>query len=169
MKFDIHYLFTAKYAKWIVISLITLFSLLIIYEYCALWFPVVRAPVSSDSNIKVEIEKKQDSGDFILNSALFGTYVPDGLNDATVKKSMLDVTLVGILFADNPENSQVIIRSASGDEKTYNINDKIPGGAVIQRIIAGGILVEHDGSLESLSLPKDDLTFEPIPKPLKEE
>jgi general secretion pathway protein C len=169
MKFDIHYLFLAKYAKWIIISLITLFFLMIIFEYATLIFPLANTPSVPSSNTRVEIGKKSDLSDYILDSALFGNYVSDNLNEDNVKKSMLNVTIVGILMADNPENSQVIIRSANGEDRTYKIGDKIPGDAVIKRIIAGGILVERDGTIESLSLPKSDLTFEPVAKPLKEE
>lgn len=169
MKFDIHYLFSPRYAKWIIISLISLFSLLIIYEYSTLLFPVTN--IQSTSNPKTELSgnQKQDSFKDILNASLFGVYVPNDLNEDNVKQSMLNVTLVGIMFADKLEESQVIIRSASGEEKTYKIGDKIPGGAIVKRITASGVLVERNGALESLSLPRNDLIFEPIAKPMKEE
>ncbi|MCL9685593.1 type II secretion system protein N [Legionella maioricensis] len=169
MKFDIHYLFSAKYAKWIIISLISLFSLLIIFEYATLFFPFAHPPVLSNSDKSLLIKTRSDSSDYILNSSLFGVYVPNDLNEDNVKKSMLNVTLVGILLGDKTADSQVIIRSAGGEENTYKIGDKIPGGAIIKRIMAGGVLVERNGALESLSLPKNDLTFEPVAKPLQEE
>ncbi|WP_298624054.1 type II secretion system protein N [uncultured Legionella sp.] len=169
MKFDIHHLVSPRYAKWIIISLISLFSVLILFEYTSLFFPGNQQSSSSDIVINSQGEAKQDSFNAILNTSLFGVYVPDNLNEDSVKKSMLDVTLVGILLADDMEESQVIIRSSSGEEKTYKLDDKIPGGAVIKRIMAGGVLVERNGNLESLSLPKNDLTFEPVAKPLKEE
>lgn len=168
MKFDIHYLLSARYAKWIIISLISLFSLLIIFAYASLLFSPVTIETAPDTDSSEQVTK-QDYFSDILNAPLFGVYVPNDLNEDNVKKSMLDVTLVGILFADKMEESQVIIRSASGDEKTYKVGDKIPGGAFIKRIMAGGVLVERNGTLESLSLPKNDLTFEPVAKPLKEE
>lgn len=168
MKFDIHYLLSAKYAKWIIIGFISLFSLLIIWEYASLFFSPVTVESTADTT-SVEKTVKQDLFSDILNAPLFGVYVPNDLNEDNVKKSMLDVTLVGIMFDEHIEESQVIIRSASGDEKTYKIGDKIPGGALIKRIMAGGVLVERNGTLESLSLPKNDLTFEPVAKPLKGE
>ncbi|KTD62820.1 type II secretion system protein N [Legionella shakespearei] len=169
MKFDIHYLLSAKYAKWIIIGFISLFSLLIIWEYASLFFSPLTVETTVETSSASEQTVKQDLFSDILNAPLFGVYVPNDLNEDNVKKSMLDVTLVGIMFDDNIEESQVIIRSASGDEKTYKIGDKIPGGALIKRIMAGGVLVEHNGALESLSLPKNDLTFEPVAKPLKGE
>lgn len=169
MKFDIYCLFSAKYAKWIIIGLISLFSLLIIFEFATLFFPFATPPVVTASDKNLEKTMKPDSFDYILNSSFFGVYVPNDLNEDNVKKSMLDVTLVGILLADKVDDSQVIIRSHGGDEKTYKIGDAIPGGALIKRIMAGGVLVERNGALESLSLPKNDLTFEPVAEPLKEE
>lgn len=167
MKLDMHYLFTAKYAKWIIISLISLFSVLILVEWVSLIYSPKRLSMSAPTDKSTEIGGKQNSFDFILNSSLFGVYVPNDLN--SVKKSMLNVTLVGIMLADNIDESQVIIRSASGDEQTYKIGDSIPGEALIKRITAGGVLVERNGVLESLSLPKNDLDFEPAAKPLTEE
>ncbi|KTD82883.1 type II secretion system protein N [Legionella waltersii] len=169
MKFDIQLLFSPKYAKWIIIGLITLFSMLIIYSYASLLFFKIGAASTQNSETNaVELPKQEDAKHF-LKASLFGVYMPNDLNDDNVKESLLNVTLVGILYDENPENSQVIIRSSSGDEKTYVIGDKIPGGAVIKRIIPNGVLVERDGTLESLSLPKNELNFEPVAKPLKED
>lgn len=169
MKYDFHYLLSARYAKWIIISLITLFSLLIILSYATLFFPDTALQIPSSVEDKSLNNRKKESLDFILSSPLFGVYVSNDLNEDNVKKSMLNVNLVGVLLADKNEESQVIIQTANGEEKTYKIGDKIPGGALIKRIMAGGILVEHNGTLESLSLPKNDLIFEPVAKPLQEE
>ncbi|MFT4060395.1 MAG: type II secretion system protein N [Legionella sp.] len=166
MKLDLHYLLSAKYAQWISWVLIILFSVLIIMECFSLRISPV--PVASEAN-NIPIVAQSNSFDAVLKSSLFGMYVSNDLNENSVKKSMLNVTLVGILFADKIDDSQVIIRAANGEEKTYSIGDTIPGDAVIKKIMTGGVLVEHHGALESLSLPKNELTFEPIPEPLKEE
>lgn len=167
MKLDIQYLYTAKYAKWIIIGLISFFAILLIYVWSSLILSLgvsSAVPVTTQNTTPVN---KVGTMDNLLSSALFGVYVPNDLN--SVKKSMLDVKLVGILLANGVEDSQVIIGSASGEEKSYKLGDKIPGGALIKRITASGVLVERNGVLESLSLPKNDLTFEPAAQPLKED
>ncbi|MDP3268062.1 MAG: type II secretion system protein N [Legionella sp.] len=168
MKFDIHYLFSPKYAKWIILCLITLFSLLILSEVVQFFVSVNKKPALSKTPVPAQ-NSGQESFNDILNSSLFGVYVPNDLNEDNVKKSMLNVNLVGIMLADKIEDSQVIIRGAGGDEKTYGIGDEIPGGALIKRIMTNGVLVERNGTLESLSLPKNELIFEPVAKPLLEE
>jgi general secretion pathway protein C len=167
MKFDLYYLLSAKYAQWIIMGLICLFSILILMEWSTLKFSAVNVYTPPEKNIL--IRPKKNVSDSILRASLFGVYVPNDLNESSVKKSMLNVTLVGILFADKLNDSQVIIRAANGSEKAYKVGDSIPGDAVIKRIMAHGILVEHHGAMESLSLPKNELNFEPLAKPLQEE
>ena len=101
-----------------------------------------------------------------LNTAFFGDYVPNNLNDSDVKQSMLDLKLVGIMFAESEEASHVIIHTAGGREQTFNVGDSLPGGSVIKRITPDGVLIGRNGVLESLSLPKNALIFEPPSKPL---
>ncbi len=102
----------------------------------------------------------------LFTSALFGTYIPANLSEADIKQSMLDLRVLGILFADKEEDSQVIISSAGGVEKYYLIGDSLPGGAVIKHITAESVVVLHNGTLESLSLPKNELIFNPPAQPL---
>lgn len=169
MKFDLHYLLSGKSAQWCGVALISLFSLLIILECLGLQFSPIHTPVVSTTDKNLLTANQPEDFKSIVHSSLFGVYVSNDLNETSVKKSMLNVTLVGILFAAPIDDSQVIIRASNGEEKTYNMGDTIPGEATIKRITPGGILVERHGALESLSLPKDELTFEPVPEPLKEE
>jgi general secretion pathway protein C len=119
----------------------------------------VRHDQWSDKNIK----PKQPP----LNTRFFGYYVPKNLSDADVKQSMLDLTVVGILFAESEEASHVIIRTSGGREQTFGVGDALPGGAIIKRITSNGVLIGRNGALESLSLQKNALTFEPPAKPLR--
>ncbi len=102
----------------------------------------------------------------MLDTALFGKYVPVDLNDSDVKQSMLNLKVVGIMLADNARLSQVILHVASGGDLIFRVGDSVPGGAIIKRITADGIFVEHRGVLERLSFPKNELIFEKQSQPL---
>ncbi|MDP3561297.1 MAG: type II secretion system protein N [Legionellaceae bacterium] len=116
----------------------------------------------------IEKNKNQPQLDTMLSLPLFGEYIPKQFGDMNIKKSNLNLRVVGILFSSHQQNSQVIIRTANGMEQTFKIGDTIPGGAIIKRISADGVLVAHDGELESLSLPKEELIFDAPPKELKQ-
>ncbi len=101
-----------------------------------------------------------------LKRPLFGSYVPTHLDEAGVKESLLQLTVVGILFDTSQTTSQVIIRTSSGTEQSFEVGDVLPGGVIIKRITHEGVLIEHDGEMERLNLPTDILKFEAPAKPL---
>lgn len=123
--------------------------------------------VSHDPLITEKIKAEQALLTVGLNAAFFGGYVPKTLNDSGVKQSMLDLTVVGIMFADDGSESHVIIRDPTGRDKTYYVGDSLPGGAVIKGITLDGVLIQQKGSLESLRFPKNALIFESPAKPLE--
>ena len=97
---------------------------------------------------------------------LFGEYVPSNLDAAGVRQSMLNIKVIGILFAANESESQVILQKENGQEHFFRVGDELPGGGVIKRITRDGVLVLREGELERLNLPIDELNFEASSPPL---
>lgn len=104
-----------------------------------------------------------------LRVPIFGDYIPKALVDLNVKPSGLNMALVGVLFSPKQKGSQALISVANNPANTYVVGDTLPGDVKIKQITPDGVVLEHAGELESLSLPKDELTFDPPPKPLVEE
>jgi general secretion pathway protein C len=99
--------------------------------------------------------------------SLFGVYVPVNLSD--IKKSQLDLKVVGILYSPILEDSAVMIAATGTLEHSYKVGDTLPGGATIKKISASNVIILHNGALESLSLPKNPLHLEAPPKSLWKE
>lgn len=164
MKFDSSYLWSPKYAKWIIISFFALFLLLFIREIVSVFtFRHQINTVSKQAIVSSLTLEKQKIKVENFDKELFGTYIPPDISSGDVKESKLNLEVVSILFSDDTENSLVVIRSA-GEEHLYKMGDTLPGEVVIKSIMADGVLVEHNGSLESLRLPEDALNFEAAPK-----
>jgi general secretion pathway protein C len=115
-----------------------------------------------------ETKLNQQEDNVALSMPFFGDYVPKNINESDVKRSMLNLTIVGILLAAQEEESKVMIRTANGRDQTFKVGDMLPGGVTIKRITADGVLVNRNGELESLTLPKNELIFEAPAKPLSE-
>ncbi len=105
----------------------------------------------------------------LFMKSLFGDYVPVNLAGAEIKQSMLAVEIVGIMCADKEGESHAVIRTGTEIEKTYMVGDSLSDDAVIKRILPQSVVILHEGILESLSLPKNALSFETPAKPLIEE
>lgn len=168
MKIDWNDLWSGKYAKWLVMAGLGLFSLLILIEISRFFKqdPFFTADYEQSAPLVTPPKKSESAA---LHASLFGDYLSPDLNESDVKQSMLDLKLVGIMFNGKINESEVIIRSSGGEEKNYRVGDTVPGGAVIKRILTDGVLLEYQGALERLDLSKKKLRFEPPARPLIEE
>lgn len=102
----------------------------------------------------------------MLKANLFGDYVPADVGRFPVKQSTINAKVVGILYvADDEKKSEVMLELTGHHVKSFHLEDTIPGDAVIKRITADDILVMHHGTMERLSLPKNEVNFSP-PSPI---
>ncbi len=122
----------------------------------------LKAPVLEQS-----VAVKETKEPLAIQVHFFGDYVPDDVSAAGVKRSSLNISVVGILFASDEKKSHVMLELPGHQVKVFAVGDKVLGEAVIKRITADGILLMHDGVMESLSLPKNELLFSPPEKILK--
>ncbi len=150
--------------------------LLIVLE----WISGIRASVQLDkatasapnkpmvSNKPSMPHAKKEKTPKALKVHLFGEYIPDDVGASGVKRSALNISVVGILFDADEKQSHVMLELSEHQVKVFGVGDTLPGGAVIKRITPEGVLLQHQGVLESLSLPKNELRFSPLPEVLKQ-
>lgn len=137
-----------------------------------LWTVLAFFLVRESTEIAIKPAPRTNAGQHIdlksplFNNSLFGLYLPENATDAMIKQSMLDLKVVGILYSKNQKAAQVIIKIAGGTDKSFSVDDKLPGDVVIKRILPDSVVVLHNGALESLSLPKNELIFQTPAKPL---
>ena len=124
----------------------------------------LKAPVLNKSFVVKEIKEPP-----ALQINFFGDYVPNDVGASGVKRSSLNISVVGILFSTDEKSSHVMLELPGHQVKLFAVGDKVLGGAVIKRITPDGILLMHDGVMESLSLPKNELLFSPPEKVLKQD
>jgi len=88
----------------------------------------------------------------VADQHLFGVAAPVG-NTQNAPDTTLALTLHGIVAGRTAENSRALI-VANGDEAPYAIGAQVPGGAVIRAIFPDRVLLERNGRVEALRLPR---------------
>ncbi len=73
-----------------------------------------------------------------------------------VPETQLNLKLKGTIAASADQQSMAIIAEGNGDEKVYELNDAVPGGANIHAIRLDRVILERAGRLEELRLPRSD-------------
>jgi general secretion pathway protein C len=95
---------------------------------------------------------------------LFGNAAP-GIDPralaAQAPETALRLTLRGTLSEQSPEGGIAIIADEQGVDRAYRVGDALPGGARLEAIHAGRVLLSRDGVNEALSLPRTASAAEP--------
>ena len=88
---------------------------------------------------------------------LFG----DAKKQVVVQQKMIDapetrlrLKLKGVFASTKASEALAIISSSKGKDKTYQIGDKITGGALLHAVYTDRVILKRNGKLETLRLPK---------------
>ncbi|WP_341919208.1 type II secretion system protein N, partial [Hydrocarboniphaga effusa] len=120
-------------------------------QFVWLWVPVPEsaqwkpAPVAA-SETAASAPKGPDA-QLIASAHLFGDYQAPA--DASLDRmdkapdTRLNLTLLGILAADQDKGSRALIADGGGDEKPYSVGDKVPGGVKLQAIFPDRVILSR--------------------------
>jgi general secretion pathway protein C len=111
-------------------------------------------PAVTAAGLQAEVARPTGS---IAQWHLFGTAVAgfDPRQFAEqAPETTLQLTLRGTLSEDAPEGGIAIIADGQGVDRAYRVGDALPGGAQLEAIYAGRVLLSRGGVNETLSLPR---------------
>ena len=90
----------------------------------------------------------------IVNAHLFGTAaLPAGGN---APQTTMPLVLAGVIADKDPSKGQAIIGENANAAKLYAVGGAISGGARLHAVYADRVLLERNGGLETLSLPRNE-------------
>ena len=75
-------------------------------------------------------------------------------NDANAPQSSLPLVLVGIIADEDPDNGLAILGENAAGAKVYAVGDNVPGGAKLHKVYSDKVIINRNGTLESLMLPR---------------
>lgn len=97
----------------------------------------------------------------IANWHLFGDYT--AIKASLLPKTQLNLQLQGVFFAEQLQQSQVIVAVPGQSARVYRVGQLLPGGAKIKEILRNGVAIELDGQLQWLPLKISHLQYGPVP------
>lgn len=137
-----------------------LFSLFLLYTFVQLTtaFWPVRVKAETNSVLQARVQPLPD----IPGWHLFGNYAI--VKAKLLPQSQLNLTLEGIFYSSNPQQSQALIATTDVPVKIYKIGAELPGGAKVKEILPDSVIIEQNNKLANLPLKKPRLKFAPKPK-----
>ena len=92
----------------------------------------------------------------ITTAHLFGeTPIEARPQDAqNAQQTSLPLVLVGIIAAEDPQDGLAILGENAAGAKVYAVGDNVPGGAKLHQVFSDKVIIDRNGVLESLLLPR---------------
>ncbi|HSF77150.1 MAG TPA: type II secretion system protein N, partial [Steroidobacteraceae bacterium] len=90
----------------------------------------------------------------IVNAHLFGTALQAGVDAASAPATNLRLVLAGTLAGADPGQGWAIIGDTAQNARVYATGTTLPGGARLKEVYADRAILERNGRLESLQLPR---------------
>ena len=92
----------------------------------------------------------------IVNAHLFGA-AAGATGGANAPPTTMSLILAGVIADNDPSKGQAIIGESAAAAKLYSVNGVIPGGARLHAVYSDRVLLERNGALETLALPRNAL------------
>jgi general secretion pathway protein C len=103
----------------------------------------------------------------IANARLFGTPKVVNANAADAPRTSVPLVLTGIIAASDPQNGLAILGENASSAKVYAVGDMLPGGVKLHSVLSDRVILDRNGSLESLTLPRQSTSVAMAPPPVQ--
>jgi len=91
--------------------------------------------------------------DVITRAQLFGAAAP-GPGEA-IKGTQVPLVLTGVIAGNDAQNGLAIIGQSAQATKVYAVGDMLPGGVRLHAVYEDRVVLDNNGQLESLALPRN--------------
>jgi len=97
----------------------------------------------------------------IMAAHLFGAAPAAATADAP--QTSVQLVLAGVLAVPDPKRGLAIIGATAGAARLYGVGSAVPGGVSLYAVYPDRVLLDRNGTIESLLLPKKLATVNPPP------
>lgn len=107
-----------------------------------------RAPASAAPARRIDLAA-------LVNAHLFGApSAPSGAGPGEAPPTTMSLVLAGVLAQADPQKGYAIVGESAAAAKLYAVGDSIPGGARLHSVYGDRVLIDRNGAIESLPLPR---------------
>jgi general secretion pathway protein C len=99
----------------------------------------------------------------ITNAHLFGAAPRASQDGANAPQTSMPLVLTGIIAGNDPQNGLAILGQTIQAAKVYAVGDNVPGGAKLHAVYTDRVVIDRNGQLESLALPRQSSGTAPPP------
>jgi general secretion pathway protein C len=127
----------------------------------------VAGPTSGSSPVPPPSQAPRVNAASIANAGLFGSPKPVmNADTSNAPQTNIPLVLTGIIAATDPESGLAIVGENASTAKVYAVGDTMPGGVKLHSVLNDKVIIDRNGSLESLVLPRQSTGMAMAPPPV---
>jgi general secretion pathway protein C len=84
-------------------------------------------------------------------------------SDSNAPETSMPLVLTGIIAGNDPQNGLAILGPTAQTAKVHAVGDNVPGGARLHSVYTDRVIIDRNGQLESLVLPRQAGSTAPAP------
>jgi len=103
----------------------------------------------------------------LVNAHLFGNAVVQNSNGdaANAQPTSMPLVLAGVLATPDPKEGMAIIGESAATAKVVSVGQQVPGGALLHSVYPDRAIIDRNGALESVLLPRRAASVGTAPPP----
>ena len=90
----------------------------------------------------------------ITNAHLFGAAPAPKQDGANAPQTSIPLVLTGTIAGNDPRSGLAILGQTAQTAQVHAVGDSVPGGAKLHSVYSDRVVIDRDGQLESLTLPR---------------
>ena len=131
------------------------------YSYWGTSTTTTSANSVAQPSIQTTLAKLPKYANDIASAHLFGrplaTSKIDKIATLEMPESLLNVTIRGILALEDDTRSMAILSIENATDQVFKVGEELKPGHYVDQIVAQGVVVDHNGRLEMIRLPRATL------------
>jgi general secretion pathway protein C len=144
---------------------------LIVLELARLAYSMYATPVKSPQPVAAAAHRQQRPAmdiQSVVSAHLFGVAAvdPGSQDPANAPQSSANLVLAGTIATQDPKRGVAIVSDGGGPSKVYSVGDRI-GGAALHSVYLDRVILDRNGALETLLLPRQLLLGTRGPAPVR--
>jgi general secretion pathway protein C len=141
---------------------------LIVLELGRLAYSMVATPVKSPQPVVAAAQRTQRAPldiQSVVSAHLFGVAAvdPGSQDPSNAPQSSANLVLAGTIATQNPKRGVAIVSDGGAPSKVYSVGDRI-GGASLHSVYLDRVILDRNGALETLQLPRQLLLSSRAPQ-----
>jgi general secretion pathway protein C len=145
-------------ATWVLVILIGVQAAVIVNSFLnePVPAPGMTAPSTAAASAKPPVDVQG-----IVNAHLFGEPASDARpvgDPEDAPQTTLTLVLAGTIAVNDPKQGFGIIGETAANAKVYTVGDTIPGGATLHAVYLDRVILDRNGQLEALLIPRQQQT-----------